>query len=225
MMSVAATAPACTLAAPPAPPPPLAGTTSWSRATKTFDPGASLVAGHDYVATVGTGARDVAGNALAASYSWQFRASSTTTGSPSTTTVETGSLRGGAASSLAADDNQYFQVTSTSFGTRTTSWYATTPGVPNEATSLHVTYRGSNSRTCTQSTSIWNWSTSSWTTLDTRSVGSSEVQLTNLAPSGSPATWVSGAAGTGDVRVRVRCTRSSSSSFVANGDLLRLSWE
>jgi hypothetical protein len=202
---------------------PLAGTFSWSGSTMTFDPTANLAAGQQYVSTITTAATDVNGNALAGPSSWTFTTNSTVMASPSAVTIETGSLRSGGASQLAADDNQYFRVNSTSSGTRTTSWLATTSGVPSDATNLRVTYRGSNSRTCSQVVAIWNWTTSAWTTLDSRNVGSSEVQLTNLAPAAT-GDWVSGSSGDGNVRIRVRCTRSSSSSFYASGDLLRLTW-
>ena len=45
----------------------------------------------------------------------------------------------------------------------------------------------------------------------------------NLAPGGSAADYVSGAAGDGEVRVRVRCRRSGA-SFFTSGDLLRIGY-
>ena len=59
--------------------------------------------------------------------------------------------------------------------------------------------------------------------LSSRSVGRTEVTIANLAPSGTLANYVSGTTGDGDVRVRVRCRRSSP-SFFASGDLLRISY-
>ncbi len=50
----------------------VAGTVSLSGNTATFTPGASLAFSTQYTATVTTGARDVAGNALAANVSWSF---------------------------------------------------------------------------------------------------------------------------------------------------------
>jgi hypothetical protein len=223
-MDQSATQAAFTLAPASGPGSPLAGTFSWSGATMTFDPTQPLVAGTQYVASVSTAARDVAGNQLTAPSSWSFTASTTATSLPTSTTIETGTLRSGTVSRLDADDNQYFQVNSTNSGTRTSSWYATVPDIANAATGLRITYRGSNSRTCQQVVAAWNWTTSSWTTLDSRSVGSGEVQLTNLVPPGTLADYVGGTAGSGDVRVRIRCTRSNR-SFWSNGELLRISWE
>jgi hypothetical protein len=45
------------------------------------------------------------------------------TASPAATTILTGSLRSGTASSLAADYDAYYEVNSTSKGQKTTDWY------------------------------------------------------------------------------------------------------
>ncbi|MEJ0056635.1 MAG: ice-binding family protein [Bacteroidota bacterium] len=50
----------------------IAGAVAYSGTTATFDPTSSLVAGTNYTATITTGAKDLAGNALAASISWNF---------------------------------------------------------------------------------------------------------------------------------------------------------
>ncbi|MBI5018195.1 MAG: Ig-like domain-containing protein [Deltaproteobacteria bacterium] len=63
---------------------PVAGTVTVVGATATFTPAASLVPATAYTATVGTGARDLAGNPLAAPFSWTF-----TTGSAPDTTAPT----------------------------------------------------------------------------------------------------------------------------------------
>jgi hypothetical protein len=60
--------------------------------------------------------------------------------------------------------------------------------------------------------------------LSSRSVGTSEVAISNLAPGGAAANYVSGTSGDGEVRVRVRCRRSGN-SFFASGDLLRIGYE
>jgi hypothetical protein len=48
------------------------GAVSYSGTTATFTPAAALTAGLVYTATITTGAKDVAGNALAAAYVWSF---------------------------------------------------------------------------------------------------------------------------------------------------------
>ncbi len=143
------------------------------------------------------------------------------TASPGGTTILAGSHRSGTASSLAGDDNAYYEVSSTTSGTRTTDWYGSFAGVTNSLADLQVSYTGKNSRSCTQVIFVWRWTTSSWVQLSSRSVGTTEVALANLVPSGSAADYVSGTSGDGEVRVRVRCRRSGS-SFFASGDLLQI---
>jgi hypothetical protein len=65
---------------------------------------------------------------------------------------------------------------------------------------------------------VWHWTTSSWVQLDARSVGTTEV-LVDRSVTGALADLVSG---TGELRVRVRCT--SGSSFYSRGDLLRVTY-
>ena len=50
----------------------IAGVVSYSGTTATFRPAVNLVANTVYTATITTGARDLAGNAMAASYIWSF---------------------------------------------------------------------------------------------------------------------------------------------------------
>ncbi len=145
---------------------------------------------------------------------------------PATTTVTSGTLRGGSAASLTANDDVYYSVNSTTTATRTTAWYGTFTGVSKQLTNLKVTYRGKNSLTCTQTLALWDWTASGgaggWVQFDSRSVGTSEVGVA-VIPLGSVSKYVGGA--TADqLRFRVRCTRSSS-SFYASGDLLRLDYD
>lgn len=53
---------------------PVAGKVSASASTATFSPAQDFVKGKSYTATVTTGARDLAGNALANNYVWDFKA-------------------------------------------------------------------------------------------------------------------------------------------------------
>jgi uncharacterized protein YkwD len=142
---------------------------------------------------------------------------STTTAFPGSTTIFTGTLRAGDATRLRADDNAYYQVSSSG---GTVSWYGRVSGVPNTLRSLQVGYRGLNSAACTQTVSIWNWS-GYWVTLDSRSVGTTELEVTAL-PSGTLASYVSGTTGNGDVAVRVRCTRTDSTAFYGSGDVMKI---
>ncbi len=145
----------------------------------------------------------------------------TVTAFPSSTVIETGTLNGGSAANLTADDNAYYAVNSTTSGTRTSSWYGVFPGVSRALTSLKVTYKGKNSVSCTQTVSIWTWTNSTWVVLSSASVGTTEVLLANLTPSGTLSNYVSGTSGSGDVRVRARCTVSNQ-NFVSSGDLMQI---
>src|SRR5207249_3325118 len=51
---------------------PVAGTVNYSGVTATFTPAANLVPLTTYTATISTGAKDLAGNALASDMSWSF---------------------------------------------------------------------------------------------------------------------------------------------------------
>ena len=190
--------------------------------TATLTPAASLDAGGSYTARVlggAAGVRDAAGNPLAADHTWTFTvATGPVRAFPSSVVRETGTAAGGDAASLAADDNNYYLVNSTTTGTRTTSWYGVISNVPNSLTALSATYRGANSATCTQTVGIWRWTTSAWVTLATRSSGTTEFTHAGLVPTGALADYVSGTTGNGEVRVRVRCTRTG--NFTSRGELL-----
>ncbi|MDP8911019.1 MAG: S8 family serine peptidase [Actinomycetota bacterium] len=145
-------------------------------------------------------------------------AASSTAASPTTTTIQSGSLRGGTVSSLGADDLSYYELNSTSsFFSAASSWYGTFTGLPRAPSKLAVAYKGKNSAACTQTVSIWRWPTSSWVQLDSRTV-STETQV-DAAVGGALNEFVSSS---GDVRVRVRCQRSS--AFFASGNLLRITY-
>lgn len=137
--------------------------------------------------------------------------------------LETGTVRGGAAADLSADDNHYYEVNSTTSGTRTTSWWGSFTAVPNSLSNLKATYKGKNSRTCTQRLYIKRWTDNAWVQLDSRSVGTTEVQIDAL-PGGNAADYVSGTAGDGELQLRVRCTRSSG-SFYASGNLMQITFD
>ena len=140
---------------------------------------------------------------------------------PAGVAIQTGSLRSGSASSLAADDGSYLQVNSTSSSTRATAWYGRFSGVPRTLTNLKVSYKGMNSRACSQVVAIYRRSDGVWVTLDSRSVGTTQVSLAGLAPGGTLSSYVSS---TGELRVQVRCS-TTSGAFVAYGNLLRIAYD
>ena len=138
---------------------------------------------------------------------------------PAATVIETGTLRAGTVAALNADDNVYYQVNSTTTGTRTTSWYGSFTGVPTALSGLKVTYRGRNSASCTQVIAAWRWTDSTWQQLHSGALGNTETTRADLVPPGPAANYVSP---TGEVRVRVRCTRTA--NFFASGELLRIEY-
>ena len=68
---------------------------------------------------------------------------------PSATKIYYGSLRSGTYSRLGSDDNNYYQVNSTTSGTRV-SEYGTFSAGPNALSSLKLAYKGKNSASCAQ---------------------------------------------------------------------------
>ena len=133
--------------------------------------------------------------------------------------IETGTARAGSAASLTADDNVFFQVNSTTTGTRTTSWWGSFTGVPAGLSNLRVTYVGRNSRSCTQVVAAWRWTDSTWQQLDSRAVANADVTLADLVPPGAAGTYVSA---TGEVRVRVRCTATTNG--FSSGDQMKITY-
>jgi Tol biopolymer transport system component len=152
---------------------------------------------------------------------WQpIPAPTTVSAAPSGTTIRAGSPAGGDASSLAAADSAYYQVSSTNSSIFTSEWYGSFTGLPSTLSGLRVTYQGSNSRSCSQTISIFNWSSGTWSALASRKVGATEVRIADIAVGGTQSNYVGG----GELRVRVRCT-TSRGTFVANGNQLQISYQ
>lgn len=141
---------------------------------------------------------------------------------PDSTTIVTGTLRGGSAAQLAADDNAYYELNSTTSGTRTTAWYASFNGVPRTVQSIRVAYVGKNSRSCTEVLSVWNWTTSAWVQLNSTAVTTNELLRSNLSPSGALSNYVSGTSATGEVRVLSSCTTTA--NFNSSADVMSLTY-
>jgi hypothetical protein len=140
---------------------------------------------------------------------------------PATTTILKGTLRAGSAALLTSDDNSYYQLNSTTSSTRKVLWYGTFT-VPNGLSSLSVTYKGKNSASCSQQLAVLRVTDNVWVQLDSRSVGTTEVSITK-SPSGTLANYVSGTAGDGQLKVRVRCTKSS--NFYSSADMMNVVYQ
>src|SRR6185436_38975 len=95
--------------------------------------------------------------------------------------------------------------------------------IPRSLTRLLVSYKGNNSRNCTQTIAVWNWTTSAWQQLDSRTVGTTEIAIGNLAPGGTLAAYVSGSAASGSLRVRVQC--QANASLTNRGDTMSIVYD
>lgn len=146
---------------------------------------------------------------------------STVTAYPGSTTVLAGAVRAGDYTRLAANDNSYYQLNAAG---GIASFSAHFAGVPNSIRSLRVMYAGSGSPVCNQTLSIWNATSGTWTTVDSRWVTSGEISI-NAAAGGTLADYVTGTTGTGDVSVRVNCTYPAALAFFTSSDLLAIVYE
>ena len=200
---------------------PVGGSFSWSGNLMTFKPGSLLAEGETYTAAVDTAATDTAGNALVATEVWGFSTLDNVSATPTSVTIQSGSLRSGGATNLVADDGSFFQANSTTSKPYTSSWFGAFDGVSQSLNSLSVFYSGKNSRSCTQTLSVWNWDTNAWVQFDSRTVGTTEIKVTR-SPTGTLSNFVSGSAAEGSLRVRVLC--KTSKSFYASGDILRIDY-
>ena len=166
---------------------------------------------------------DGAGN-TATSGDHSFQTGSSASYAPTGTTILQGTLNAGTFSNLATNDAVYYVVNSTTTGqTRLTDWYAsvTIADAPASVTKLTTTYDGKYSRNGrTQTLYLYNWSTASWTQVDSRSVGQNDVTITNIQT--SPANFISA---TGEIRVRVLGSGGGSKSFTGSGDYVQFAVE
>ncbi len=166
---------------------------------------------------------DTAGNTTT-SVDHSFQTGGSTNYAPTATTILAGSLNSGSFSNLSSNNASYYQVNSTTAGTpRVTDWYAsvTIGEAPASVSKLITTYDGKYSRNnTTQTLYLFNWSTATWTQIDSRTVGQNDVTVTNTQT--APASFISA---TGEVRLRVRGSRTSSQSFFCQGDYVRFTVE
>lgn len=161
---------------------------------------------------------DAAGN-TATSVDHSFQTGGSTDYVPTATTILAGSLASGSFANLSTDNESYYQVNSTTSGTpRVTDWYAsaTISEAPASISKLITTYNGDYSRnSTTQTLYLFNWSTSTWTQIDSQTVGTTDVTVTNTQLASS--NFISA---TGEIRLRVRGTRTSTQSFIGRGDFV-----
>jgi hypothetical protein len=139
---------------------------------------------------------------------------------PGRTTIQAGRLSSGTVAGLSADDSSSYRVSSTTKGTRQSAWYGTFANVPSTLSGLKVSYKGANSRACTQVVEVYRHTDAQWVPVDTRTVGATEVLIGDVAVGGTQSAYRSPA---GDLHVRVRCS-TTSGSFTTSGNLLRIAY-
>jgi hypothetical protein len=136
---------------------------------------------------------------------------------PISTTILSGTLNSGTNGNLSTNNSSYFVVNSTTRNTRVVDWYgvARITQLPSSISKLTINYDGKNSNLRTQILYLYNWSTLAWTSIDSRSVGSTDVTITNVQ--NTPANFISS---TGEIRLRVNST-GGSVNFTSSGDWMQ----
>ena len=154
-----------------------------------------------------------------------------TTYAPTSFTVLLGTNNTGTITRLATNDGTILVFNSSTSGTRSSDWYSSTiiSQTPSSVTKLTIKYDGKNSISRTQLLYLYNWSTSSWTQIDSRTVSTKDILVTNIQ--NSPVNFISP---TGEIRLRVyssggnknyTCSADWVSFIVENSNGLRLTPE
>jgi hypothetical protein len=118
---------------------------------------------------------------------------------------------------LVTNNSQYHVVTSTASGTRRCDWYGSVVinQPPASVTKLTINYDGKFSISRTQTLYLYNWSTLSWTQINSKTVSTTDV-LTNYSTT-SPSNFISS---TGEIRLRVYST-GGTTTFKSSGDWMQ----
>jgi hypothetical protein len=134
---------------------------------------------------------------------------------PSSTTITLRTAAGGTVASLAATDEDYFQVAATPFYP-TSDWYAEYGGIAPNPTSLSVAWAAKSSASCSGVLYVYNWASGGWTQIATASLGATKTSGTVTVP-GTLSNYVSS---TGTARVRMTCSGTLFSTFTLSTDRL-----
>ena len=133
---------------------------------------------------------------------------------PTAITLTRGTVTSGSVANLAANDASYLVISAQRVGgTRYVDWYSSVSiaEAPASVTKLTITFDGKLSTSLTQRLYLYNWSTSTWDQIDSRTVGTSDVTVG--WDTTSPGNYISG---TGQIRLRQYVTRGS--SFTSSSD-------
>ncbi len=133
---------------------------------------------------------------------------------PASVTMLIGTVGSGTYANLAANDASYLRVNAAKSGNKYyTDWYGRTT-IAEVPTELTVTYDGKYSTSRTQTLYLYNFVSSSWTQINSATVGTTDVTKTYTTT--SPANFVSAS---GEIRVRV-AGNGRSSTYSCYGDYL-----
>jgi len=185
---------------------------------------ATIVGGKIHVVAAGTSniTASQAGNSLYNAASDVVQTLTVTTSalyvySPTSTTVLFGTLSSGTYSSLVSNNSSYYKINSTTSGTRKTDWYGSvTIAEPKSSIAkLIVNYDGKNSASKTQVLYLYNFTTVAWVQIDSRTVSTSDVSITN--EQASPSDYISAG---GEIRLRVY-TSGGTSNYSNSGDYVQ----
>jgi subtilisin family serine protease len=140
---------------------------------------------------------------------------------PSSTTITSGTLSSGSYTNLAGNDASYYVLNSTKTSTRKCDWYGgvTITQAKSSVTKLTVVYDGKYSRNRTQVLYLYNWTNLAWVQIDSRTVSTTDVTVTNIQT--SPANYISS---TGQIQLRVYTT-GGSANYTSSADYMRFTVE
>jgi hypothetical protein len=192
-----------------------AGTPNTDTATATYTPTSGYVGADSFTYRV------TDGGGLTATATATITVSGVqTTAAPTSYKITTGTAAGGGLSSLVASDNVYLSIASTTTKPRKTEWWGAFSGVPSNVSTLSVSVETNSTASCTQTVQIRDWTTSSWVSLDSRTLGSTDTVVSGLVPPGSLSDYIDSS---GAVEVLVGCS-SQTTGYTFNADQLALTY-
>lgn len=138
--------------------------------------------------------------------------------SPSNTNVTFGTGCRCKAGSMVTNNSDYYTISSTTTGTRKVDWYGSvTINEPiNTVNKLTINYDGKNSISQTQELYLYDWTTSSWTLINSSTVSTTDVTI-NVVQATNVANFISS---TGEIRLRVYSI-GGTTNYVCSADWMQ----
>jgi len=140
---------------------------------------------------------------------------------PTSITRTRGTVVSGGVGNLAANDSSYYVLNAARVSKNyLVDWYAavTISEAPASVSKLTLTFDGKLSASLNQKLYAYNWTTSSWVQIDSRTVGTTDTTVNWTTT--SPAAYISS---TGGIRLRQYVTRTS--SYSSSSDFVRFTVE